>query len=143
MKVKEIMSTHVIPVTPQSSVSVAARLLQHYNIGALPVCDEAGTLCGIVTDRDLVNRCLASGRVPEKTKIADVMTRQVVCAMPDMEAGVAAHLMGRKQVRRLPVLEQGKLCGMVTVGDLASHEDCSIDVADALGEICNNISERT
>ena len=69
------------------------------------------------------------------------MTYQVVCAGADMDTGAAAHLMGRKQIRRLPVLENGKLCGVVSLGDLARWEDCSIDAADALGEICTNISD--
>ena len=61
---------------------------------------------------------------------------------PDMDAGVAAHLMGRQQVRRLPVVENGKLCGMFSLGDLARTEDGIMDAADALGDISQNISAR-
>ena len=142
MKVKEVMTPKVIRISPEETAAVAARTLTHYNIGALPVCGSDGRVCGVVTDRDLVTRCLASGRMPGATKVRDVMSGNVVAAQPDMEAGVAAHLMGRQQVRRLPVLENGKLCGMVSLGDLANREDSCMDAADALTDICANISVR-
>ena len=59
MKLKDIMSQNVIKIHPQENVAVAARLLAHHNIGVLPVCDNEGKLCGVVTDRDLVIRCMA------------------------------------------------------------------------------------
>ena len=70
------------------------------------------------------------------------MTSQVVSVKPEMEIGVAAHLMGRQQIRRLPVTEEGRLCGMISLGDLASREECAMDAADALTDITSNISER-
>ena len=85
---------------------------------------------------------MASGRSPEKTKIREVMTANLICAEPAMDVGAAAHLMGRKQVRRLPVVENGKLCGMVSLGDLAIREETGYDAADALGDISVNISGR-
>ena len=142
MKLREIMTDTVIPIHPEESVAVAARALTHYNIGALPVCAADGKLCGMVTDRDLVIRCLASGKSPERTAVREVMTGRVVSASPDMDAAVAAHLMGRQQVRRLPVVENGRLCGIVSLGDLANREACNPDAADALGDICANLSER-
>ena len=143
MKLEDIMTRQVVKIHPEESVAVAARQLTHYNIGALPVCDREGRLCGVVTDRDLVTRCLAANKAPEQVKVSDVMTGRVVTAGPDMDTGVAAHLMGKQQIRRLPVCDgSGKLCGMVSLGDLAQQEDCSYDAADALGEICNGISRR-
>ena len=142
MKVRDIMTNPAIHVSPTESVEVAARTLAQYNIGILPVCGENGNVCGLVTDRDLVTRCVAAGRSPAKTTVREVMTGQVVSAQPDMEANVAAHLMGRQQVRRLPVVENGKLCGMVSLGDLANKEESVMDAADALSDITSNISER-
>ena len=140
MKVKDLMTRHVVRIDPNESVEVAARTLAQYNIGVLPVC-KGDSLCGIVTDRDLVTRCLAANRAPEKTAVRQVMTNQVISVQPEMDAAVAAHLMGRKQVRRLPVTENGKLCGMLSLGDLAASSDNAIDAADALGDIAINISE--
>ena len=142
MKLREVMTDRVIRIDPEETVAVAARTLVHYNIGALPVCGRDGKLCGVVTDRDLVTRCLASQRQPENTRVRDVMTGQVVSASPEMDTGAAAHLMGRQQIRRLPVVENGKLCGMVSLGDLAVREQSNPDAADALGDICTNISKR-
>lgn len=142
MKIREIMTDQVIRIHPDESVAVAARTLAHYNIGALPVCGNDGQLCGMVTDRDLVTRCMASDRKAENTRVKDVMTGWVVSATPEMDTAVAAHLMGRQQVRRLPVLENGKLCGMVSLGDLAVRENSNPDAADALGDISSNVSKR-
>ena len=134
MQLKDIMQSPVIAVHPGESVAVAARTMTHYNIGFLPVC-SAGQLRGVVTDRDMVTRCLAAGRDPEKTPVSMVMTRQVVTATPEMETGVAAHLMGRRQIRRLPVMESGQLRGMVSLGDIASQYEGAIDAGDALSDV--------
>lgn len=143
MKVRDIMTKPAIHISPVESVEVAARTLAHYNIGALPVCGSDGKLCGVVTDRDLVTRCLASGRSPGQTTVRQIMTGQVTSVQPDMETGVAAHLMGRLQVRRLPVVENGRLCGMVSLGDLSQKEESVMDAADALTDITSNISDRS
>ena len=142
MKIREVMSSSVIPIHPEETVAVAARSLTHYNIGAMPVCSADGQLCGVVTDRDIVTRCLAAGKDPANTRIREVMTAGVITAMPDMDTAVAAHLMGRQQVRRLPVVENGKLCGMVSLGDLARRVQSMQAAADALTGISGNISGR-
>ena len=139
MKVRELMTSPALSVAAGESVDVAARTLTQYNIGALPVCTGDGKLCGMVTDRDLVTRCLASGKSIADTRVRDVMTPTVTSTAPDMEASVAAHLMGRRQIRRLPVVENGKLCGMVTLADFVRREESFPDAADALGDICENI----
>lgn len=142
MKVRELMTTPAIGIHPDESVEVAARKLTNHNVGVLPVCSDQGELCGMVTDRDLVTRCLAANKLPKDTRVREVMTGQVLSVDPNMDAGVAAHLMGRQQVRRLPVVEDGRLCGMFTLGDLARTEDGVMDAADALSDISQNISSR-
>ena len=142
MKLRDIMTSPAIRIHPEETVAVAARTLAHYNIGILPVCGNDGRLCGLVTDRDLVTRCLAAGRSPLTTSVREVMTTQVLSARPDMEANLAASVMGREQIRRLPVVENGKLCGMVSLGDLALREETVYDAGDALMEISNHLSSR-
>ena len=93
MKVQDVMTDGVIPVGAEETVDVAARSLTHYNIGALPVCDSRGRLCGMVTDRDLVTRCLASGMKPEQTCVREIMTRQVISVTPQTSLEEAAQLM--------------------------------------------------
>lgn len=142
MKVREVMVNPVIRINPEESVAVAARTLAHYNIGILPVCGSDGRVCGMVTDRDLVTRCLASGRSPAGTTVREVMTRGIVSVRPDTDAAAAAQLMGREQIRRLPVMENGRLCGMVSIGDLARKEETSPDATGALMKISENLSSR-
>ena len=139
MKVRDLMTPNVVRIHPEEPVAVAARTLTQYNIGALPVCGRDGQVYGMVTDRDLVTRCMASGRQADVMKVRDVMTGGVVSVGPDMDASVAAHLMGRQRVRRLPVVENGRLCGIVSLGDLTKTEENAIDAADALTEITANI----
>lgn len=142
MKVKDLMTGNVIAIGAEEPVAVAARALTHYNIGMLPVQGNTGQLCGVLTDRDIVTRCLAAGRDPKSTSVQDIMTAQLHTVDPNMDASVAAHLMGRQQIRRLPVVENGKLCGMLSLGDLANQEENVYDAADALGEITSGISGR-
>ena len=142
MKLREIMTNPVIRIHPEESAAVAARMLTRYNIGILPVCGADGHICGLVTDRDLVTRCLAAGRSPASTPVRQVMTAQVVSGRPDMDASEAADIMGREQIRRLPVLENGRLCGMVSLGDLAVKGEGLFDASDALADISSNLSQR-
>ena len=139
MKVRNLMTAPAISISPEETVAVASRTLTHYNIGMLPVCAADGKLLGVLTDRDIVTRCLAGNKDPQKTPVREIMTSQVRSVDPGMEASVAAHLMGSQQVRRLPVLEDGKLCGLVSLGDLANREETAYDAADALSDISSNI----
>ena len=141
MQVKDIMTRGAVSVEPGESVEVAARTMRRCNVGALPVC-TGGRLCGVVTDRDLVTRCLAAGRSPGTTTVRQVMTEQVSAVNPAMDVGAAAHLMGRLQVRRLPVVDGGKLCGMVSLGDLARREETIPDAADVLADVSSYLSDR-
>ncbi len=142
MKIRDIMTSPAISISPNESVEVAARTLTHYNIGALPVCGSDGKICGLVTDRDLVTRCMASNRAPGQTTVRDVMTGQVMSVQPDMEIDAAARLMGKQQIRRLPVTQNGKLCGMVSLGDIATKQENLADTAGVLADVSSNISHR-
>lgn len=138
MQVKDIMTQPAISISPEESAEVAARTLTHYNIGILPVCDAGGKLCGLVTDRDLVIRCMASGKTPAQTQVREVMTSGITAVTPDMQTDAAAALMGSKQIRRLPVVEEGRLLGMLSLGDLAKRQQTADKAAGALTEITSN-----
>ena len=142
MKLRDIMTNQVVRIHPEETVAVAARMLEHNNIGAIPVCGSDGRVCGLLTDRDIVTRCLAAGKAPQTTSVREVMTSKVYVGRPDMEVSMAAGLMGREQIRRLPVMENGRLCGMVSLGDLARKEESSIEAGDALTEISSHLSSR-
>ena len=141
MQVKDVMSGQPIAIAPGEPVAAAARLLAQHNIGALPVC-SGGQLRGMVTDRDIVLRCVAAGQDPGQTPVQAVMTRRLITVAPEDPLAIAAQLMAQEQVRRLPVIENGKLCGMVSLADLALNDATSIDAADALTDISGNLSQR-
>ena len=138
MEVKQVMNRQVIAVSPEEPVSVAARLMTRHNVGALPVRDRDGSLCGILTDRDVVTRCVALERPLQETSVARVMTARVATVPPTASLDQAAALLSREQVRRLPVVEGRRLVGMVTLGDL-SRQAPAQDTADVLREITANI----
>ena len=140
MKVKDVMSAKGVSVSPGESVEVAARTLAQYNIGILPVCSN-GQLQGLVTDRDLVTRCIAANRSPATTTVAQVMSDRLITVGPETDVCMAAHLMGSRQIRRLPVVEGNRLCGMVSLRDLAVRQETSMDAADALTDISSNIRQ--
>jgi CBS domain-containing protein len=91
MKLRDVMTNPVIRIHPEENVAVAARMLSRYNIGILPVCGSDGRMVGLVTDRDLVTRCLASSRSPAATAVKEVMTKQIISARPDMDAALAEY----------------------------------------------------
>lgn len=138
MKVKDVMSTNVISIAPNESAAVAARLLSRFNVGALPVCTKDGRLRGMVTDRDIVLRCVAADDDAQTVKVSDIMTRRIFSVDAQESVQSAAALMARQQVRRLPVEEEGKLVGMVSLGDVAKLHDFSMEAGEALGEISAN-----
>ena len=142
MDVGEIMTRRVVSVGSAEPVSAAVRLLQRYNLGALPVCDAAGRLRGMVTDRDVVIRCLAAGNDVSATPVSEIMSRGIITAAPTDSAAHAAGLMARDRVRRLPVAENGRLVGMVTLGDLARKGGCAAECARAMERITSNLDVR-
>ena len=141
MRVKDIMTKQVIGVRDFETVAVAARTLEQYNIGALPVIGPGGGICGLVTDRDMVTRCLAANREPTKTTVGQIMTNHITSVTPETDVATAAYIMGKHQVRRLPVLEEGKLCGMVSLKDLAVRQEIAVDAVDALADISQNTTK--
>ena len=129
MQIRDCMSGAVVTIAPEESAALAARLLTRHNLGALPVCGYDGQLRGIVTDRDIITRCVAADQEPSRVPVADIMSRN-----PETVAA--------RQVRRLPVVEEGKLVGMLSLGDLARNRKLDMEAAAALSEISTNVKPR-
>lgn len=134
MKVKDIMTGDVTYINPDSNVVEAAQLMQKHNVGSIPVCENNG-LVGIVTDRDIVVRNIAHGKNPASTTVRDVMTGQVITATPDMEVDSATKMMAEKQIRRIPVVENNMIIGMLALGDVATDNRCNMEASEALSKI--------
>ena len=139
MKVCDLMSTRVVSIGEDEPVSAAARLLKRANVGALPVCDGKRRLRGILTDRDIVTRCVASGGDPDHTPVREIMSRGVITCAPFDELDAVVRRMGEDQVRRLPVLDEGRLVGIMTLCDMARNCNCDMEAAAALAEITSNL----
>lgn len=135
MQVKDLMEGSIVTIAPDETVNQAARLLARHNVGSLPVCGEDGGLRGVVTDRDIVLRCVAVQEDPAKTEVQKIMTRNCATISPKADAREAAQLMAAKQVRRLPVVEADQVVGMVSLGDLSQSHSCDMEAALALSEI--------
>lgn len=133
MKLNELMTKNVRCCSPQDPVSKAAQIMAEVNCGAVPVV-EGDKVVGIVTDRDIVLRGVARGR-DGNTTCSDCMTPEVTHCTSDTDAHEAADLMARKQIRRLPVVDNGKLVGIVALGDLATVNIHVNEAGDALSQI--------
>ena len=134
MKIKDIMTDTIAYVGPDTTVVETAQLMQKHDIGAMPVC-EGQNVIGIVTDRDIVVRNVAHNKDPKVTPVRDVMTSRVKTVNPDTPLNQAAALMSQSQIRRLPVIDNNRLVGMVSLGDLATQAKFDVELAKTLGDI--------
>jgi CBS domain-containing protein/uncharacterized membrane protein YuzA (DUF378 family) len=119
-RVRDVMTEQPKAVEPSTTVAEAAKLLQSQDVGSLPVVQE-GQLVGIVTDRDIVTRVVAEGRDPNSLPVEEIATRSPDTASPEQDLDEALRLMARKQVRRLPVVEDGRLIGILAQADVAEE----------------------
>jgi CBS domain-containing protein len=126
----DVMTKNLVTLNEKTNAREAAKKMREMHVGNVLVTrDEA--LCGIVTDRDLVVRCMAEGKDADKTHLADLCSEELVTLSPDSPVGEAIKLMTDKAIRRLPVTEGEKPVGIVSLGDLALMRDRD----SALGEI--------
>ena len=139
MKIRDVMTTGVELVNPDTSLQEAARKMRETDTGFLPV-GENDRLIGTLTDRDITIRAVAEGQDPKSAKVRDAMSEDLVYVFEDAEAAEAADLMSQRQIRRLPVLSQDKrLVGVVSLGDLATRTPDD----DVVGQTVQDISQKT
>ncbi len=134
MKVRDIMTANVEAVGPETDLVTIARRMKDFNVGSLPVV-ENDQLVGIITDRDIVIRGVADGLSLQEEQVRNYLTPNPTTVTPDADAREAAELMGRQQIRRLPVVEGGRLVGMLAIGDVAVDVGKDRLVGDALQQI--------
>ena len=141
MLVSDLMSDSVITIAPDEPASLAARLLYRHNIGSVPVCTPDGRLRGIVTDRDIVLRCVAAENDPDTTPVREIMTRNIITVKSQDDVREAARQMADAQVRRLPVVEGDRLVGLLALGDMAKTHQFDMEASKALSEISTNVKK--
>lgn len=142
MNIEAIMTKSVRSIHGEEPIAAAARLLKRENIGCLPVCDDKGRVEGIVTDRDIALRCVAAGIDPVRTKVKDVMTAGVFTLSPTDSVDTAAETMRKAQVRRIPITDKGRLCGIVSLGDLSSRCGCGKETMQTITDLSSCVCRR-
>jgi len=121
LKVDDVMIEDVITVDSDATVMEAVELMNKHEIGCL-IVTRKGKAVGIVTERDFLRRVLAESRDPKKTRVRQIMSKPLIFGEPDMDIEDAARLMFRKKIKKLPVVENGRLLGLVTLTDLARFQ---------------------
>jgi CBS domain-containing protein len=140
MNIREVMTPNPQCVAPGDSIQNAARIMRDCDTGAVPVVDN-GRPVGIVTDRDIVVRAVADGGQLNRP-VRDIVSSNIICISPDMSTHQAADLMSEHQIRRLPVVENERLVGIVSLGDLAVKEAKDKRSGDTLEHISEGVKER-
>ena len=137
--VRHAMTESPKTLGPDMSAADAAGMMAHYDIGVMPVADDEG-LIGLVTDRDIVIRVVASRRDPSQVRLAEITTNALVTATPDMSLSEARQLMADHKIRRLPVMRGDELVGIVSLGDLALADASKRAIGDTLEEVSESPS---
>ena len=140
MKVKECMCTQVACVTTQDTLTNVAKVMETNHVGCVPVCDESQQICGIITDRDIVLRAVATGKNLAQTMASEIMTVNPWTCKQEEDMQQAQNTMKQNQVRRLPVCDsKQRVIGMLSFGDLANQQQQigQQQVSQTIQGICN------
>jgi len=134
MQARDVMTESLIDCSPTVSVAQAAKLMRNRNTGDVLVTDE-GKIVGILTDRDIAVRVIAKSLDPDQVLVRDVMSTHVRTGEPSWDLSKIAKEMGKHQIRRMPIAENGVPVGMVSLSDVALHDGHKSHVAKSLKEI--------
>ena len=139
MKVKECMCKEVESINPNTSIKECAKIMSDNHIGCVPVCNEQKEVVGIITDRDLLLRAVACDKDINTTKASDIMTCNAYCCSSDTDVKEAENIMSTEKIRRIPIVDNNKIVGILTLGDISQASDINKnDVCTTLKDICSN-----
>jgi CBS domain-containing protein len=124
-KVREVMTSHPVTLSPDASLIEAAQRMRDNDIGDVLVVEDDGRLRGIVTDRDMVVRAMAEELEARNTTINDVCSTDLVAVDADEDSDRAVQLMRERAIRRVPVVDRGQVVGVISIGDMAIERDPS------------------
>ncbi|MCH3965231.1 MAG: CBS domain-containing protein [Clostridium sp.] len=134
MKIRDIMTQSVVSLNVNDTIERAAELMEQYNIGSVPVC-EGNKVVGMITDRDIAIRSSSQGQNSKTKVVRDVMSSNPVTASPDMDVCEVSRIMSERQIRRIPIVENDNLVGIVALGDLAVDPKLEHEAEGALSSI--------
>jgi CBS domain-containing protein len=138
MNVRDVMTSNPRTVSPGDSIQVAARIMKEEDVGVVPIVENGQTV-GIVTDRDIVIRAVAEGG--SDRAVREIATTDLVFVKPDSSTREAEKLMSDRQIRRLPVVENGRLVGIISLGDIAVKEGKDSRTGDTLENISEGVKK--
>lgn len=121
MKVSECMCHDVLWVNPNTSICDCANLMAEHKIGCVPVCDSNQKVVGLITDRDILLRSVCTNKNTKTTPVSEIMTTDVCCCDSNEHLDTAQKLMSDNQVRRLPIIENDKIVGILSIGDISRN----------------------
>ena len=127
--IRDVMTRNPKTLGQSATIMEAACAMRDNDIGDVVVLDN-GRLCGILTDRDIVVRALAAGCDPNRTSVGDICSRDLLTLAPDDSTGHAVRVMRERAIRRLPIEEDGRVVGIITIGDVAVDADRRSALAD-------------
>jgi len=137
MEIGDIMVNKVVKVDPNVSVRDAARIMNRHEIGCL-IAVKKGNALGIITERDLLKKIIEQARNPEKTKVHQIMSKRLFVGSPHMEIADAVRLMLQKKIKKLPIVEDGKMIGLVTLTDIARTTRIEPQMVGVIKELRKN-----
>ena len=138
MKVKDCMCGEVYTVSPDTKVYDVAKIMEKNHIGCVPVCDQNNSLVGMVTDRDIILRSIASDKDVKNTNVSEIMTCNICSCNANDDISEAEQKMSTNQIRRIPVVDNNKVIGILTLGDLANYNEeiGKEQLCDTIEKIC-------
>jgi CBS domain-containing protein len=134
MKVRDIMVQRVVTINADATLKSAARLMNQHEIGCLIAVDSR-KIVGIITERDLLRKVLEKSKDPSKMKVCEIMSRKLVLGVPTMEINGAARLMLKNNVKKLPIVVEGQLVGLITLTDVVRATRIEHQMTDLIKEL--------
>ncbi len=135
MQVKDLMTRDMVIANTSDTVLDVAKLMRHHNIGCVPVVADGTKVLGLVTDRDIALNISKYNLDVSKALASSIMSENVYSVKPDANVEDALALMKKQKIRRLPVIDDDELMGMISIGDIATTKDFKMEISDALAEI--------
>ena len=136
--VQDIMSKKVYTVSPNESILNVTRIMKEHNVGVVPVVEDSNKVMGVITDRDIVLSIADFNFDMVNTEALKLMSDKVYSVRPGADVKDAIALMRKQQIRRLPVIEDDMLVGIISIGDIAVSKEFKAEIAEAICEISMN-----
>lgn len=136
MKARDVMTESIVTIQENENIINCAKLMANHDIGCLPICNKDEEVIGIITDRDIVLRCIATQKDLNNTTVKEIITDEAICCDADDDIEDVEDLMKSYQIKRIPVIEENKIVGIITIHDLVCNEQIdSEEISDVVEDV--------